>query len=229
MGDVLRFDDRNADYLGPDALSKSPASSDDSDLLFPALERRMPLQPFLQNVIDVRFAELSVTSQFAMQRWDDSNSLGCHAHVPANQWSCPKQSGYLIYFFWLDVDSQFQIMPEFSPTNLEDRPSLAEMEVFQRHGFDQFGEIELCELEQHVTFCLFVPIPFVINGFVNALGPDLQNVAFTVVIVIISSLRTVNWPTSRDWTRNHGHDLLQAASDLFAHRGLLQVGTGIVA
>ena len=29
----------------------------------------MTLQPFLQDVVDVRFAELPVTSQFAMQGW----------------------------------------------------------------------------------------------------------------------------------------------------------------
>jgi hypothetical protein len=32
----------------------------------------------------------------------------------------------------------------------------------------------------------------------------------------------VNEPASRVWARNHGHDFLKAATDLFAHRALLR-------
>jgi hypothetical protein len=47
--------------------------------VFSALEQWVPLQPFLEDVMDIRFAELSVRGQFAMQGGNDRNSLGFHA------------------------------------------------------------------------------------------------------------------------------------------------------
>src|SRR5208283_3512059 len=48
---------------------------------------------------------------------------------------------------------------------------------------------------------------------------------FAVLVRVIGGLRPVNEPTARDRARNHGHDFLQAASDLFAHWVLLRLIT----
>ena len=64
---------------------------------------------------------------------------------------CSKGSRLLVHVFRFDVNPQFQVLPELFPTDLEDRPPLAEMEVLQRHRLDQLREVELGQLEQDVT------------------------------------------------------------------------------
>jgi hypothetical protein len=83
------------------------------------------------------------------------------------------------------VNPQFQVLPKLFPTDLEDRPTLAEMEVLQCHTLHQFTEIELGQLEQDVTSCFLVTLPLMLVWFVEALGPDLQYMASAVLVIVI--------------------------------------------
>jgi hypothetical protein len=87
-GDVLVLDDRDGDDLGSDAFTQGPSTPVDLELVLPAFERRMTLQPFLQDEVDVRLAEFPVTSQFAMQGWNDFDSLRLQAQISVN-WPAP--------------------------------------------------------------------------------------------------------------------------------------------
>jgi hypothetical protein len=57
----------------------------------------------------------------------------------------------------------------------------------------------------------------VLDWFFESLGPDLQDMAFAIVIIVIGGLGTMDEPAPRDRARDHAHDLLQAALDLVAH------------
>jgi hypothetical protein len=121
-----------------------------------------------------------------------------------------------------NVNPQLQVLPKLFPTDLEDRSTLAEMEVLQLHTLDQLSEIELSLLVQDVNFYLLVTVALSVDWFVNAFRPDLQNMALAVLVKEVGGLSPMNEPTSRDWARDQGHDLLKSESDLFAHWALLR-------
>ena len=148
-GDVFAFDGGYRDDICPDAFTQSPLTPVDSDLLLPAFERRMTLQPFLQDVVDVRLAELPVTRQFVVQAGMILTRfvpmLKSPQIVDAPQIGCSRRSRLLVYFLWFDVNSQFHVLPKLFPTDLVDLPLDASLRV---------------SLSRTKTTIFFLPIDF---------------------------------------------------------------------
>ena len=65
-GDVFALDGGDRDDLRSDAFTQGPLTPAIRISFSLPYEGRMTLQPFLQDVVDVRLAEFPVTSQFAM-------------------------------------------------------------------------------------------------------------------------------------------------------------------
>src|SRR4051812_517428 len=75
---VLAPEERGGDQLGLDVPWEGEAASGDADVPLPPLEFGVALQPSLQDVVDVRFAELTPTGQLAVQERDDPDPSRFH-------------------------------------------------------------------------------------------------------------------------------------------------------
>src|SRR5262249_29245116 len=144
-------------------------------------------------------------------------SLNRGLDSPQRSSSSPSSQGLFHGFLGLDVDPQFQVLPELLPADLEDRPPLAEMEVLQRHRLDQLRELELGQLVKDVG--PLVTVRLRIGLLHRAHGPDFQDVALAILVVVVGGLGSVDEPASRSGAREQRHPLLQPASVLVAHRG----------
>jgi hypothetical protein len=83
----------------------------------------------------------------------------------------------LIHPFRFELSPPLQVPAGLLPADLEDRPTLAEMEALQRHRLDQLREVELGQLVEDVRSLPLVTIRLSINTLLDGHGPDFQDVA----------------------------------------------------
>lgn len=112
------------------------------------------------------------------------------------------------------MDAQFQVLPVFFPTDLEDLAALAEMKVLQGHFFHQLAELELGELVADAFVIWLSTIAALFFGLLKSHRPQLQDMALAALVVVILVVPAMQASTAANRAEDRFQHFFQAGLDL---------------